>query len=172
MNGFASLSLVDAGFYGVGMYFTTHAVYACPYFISSLEPAIVLSYLIPGMSRVFIASSEFFSITFLTCPGNAYPTVESPHSPESLQGSNLRRGYQSHYVITNGKGMPTERGTSQYDEIVINQESQVCPAFIIELDSSNFSSLVKGLQREINVPPRQDFTDSFNSDSGQLLDLF
>lgn len=30
-NGFASLSTLDSGFYGKGMYFTTHAKYTIPY---------------------------------------------------------------------------------------------------------------------------------------------
>jgi hypothetical protein len=49
MNGFASLSIIDAGFYGAGMYFTTFAKYTLPYFVSTANPAIIISYLIPGI---------------------------------------------------------------------------------------------------------------------------
>lgn len=58
-NGFASLSLVDCGFYGVGMYFTTYAKYSLPYFVSTSQPAIIISYVIPG--KFFL----FFSFTLI-----------------------------------------------------------------------------------------------------------
>jgi len=160
-NGFASLSLVDAGFYGVGMYFTTFAKYALPYFISATEPAIIISYLIPG---------------------NTYPATEHPFTkPESLIGTNLQKGYQSHYIRTDTTGMPTTNTDNFYDEIVINQESQVCPAFIIELDSSNFGPLMAIYQRKLahtaidSESELTDLEDNYSEgelDSGQpLLDV-
>jgi hypothetical protein len=32
-----------------------------------------------------------------------------------------------------------------FDEIVINQESQVAPAYVLSLDTSSFGVLIKGL---------------------------
>jgi hypothetical protein len=46
--GFANLSVLDVGFYGSGIYFTTSAKYSIPYFATKPNPAIIISYLIPG----------------------------------------------------------------------------------------------------------------------------
>lgn len=57
MTGFASLSLIDAGYYGKGIYFSSCAFYCVPYLINCAEPALILSYVICG---------------------NIYPVIESP----------------------------------------------------------------------------------------------
>jgi hypothetical protein len=48
---------LDVGFFGSGIYFTTSAKYSIPYFATKPNPAIIISYLIPG---------------------NPYPVVEQP----------------------------------------------------------------------------------------------
>ena len=59
----------------------------------------------------------------------------------------LKPGYQSHYVCTTSRGEPHTRVTRHnvYDEIVINQESQVAPAYVLALDTSTFGVLIKGI---------------------------
>jgi hypothetical protein len=37
-------------------------------------------------------------------PGNTYPIVENPQTPNSFAGKAVMKGYNSHYVITNKKG--------------------------------------------------------------------
>lgn len=41
-------------------------------------------------------------------------------------GTPLKPGYQSHYVMVDGQGMATTELALGYDEIVINQDTQVC----------------------------------------------
>lgn len=44
-TGFAALSSLDAGFFGKGIYFTTHVLYTLPYCCGKRNPALVLSYI-------------------------------------------------------------------------------------------------------------------------------
>eukprot|EP01128_Nolandella_sp_AFSM9_P005547 TRINITY_DN2696_c0_g1_i2.p1 TRINITY_DN2696_c0_g1~~TRINITY_DN2696_c0_g1_i2.p1 ORF type:complete len:1527 (-),score=193.27 TRINITY_DN2696_c0_g1_i2:46-4626(-) len=78
-NGFTSLSLLDSGFYGQGMYFTTSSLYTLPYFSIKENPVIILCFAIPG---------------------NAYPVTEHRNDKNSLVGAALKPGHQSHYVLT------------------------------------------------------------------------
>jgi hypothetical protein len=84
-TGFAVLSSLDAGFYGKGIYFTSHALYAVSYCSSQALPALIISWIFPG---------------------NVYAVIESPTGPESLLGSSLKSGFNSHFVVTDSKGMP------------------------------------------------------------------
>jgi len=128
-GGFANLSALDVGFFGSGIYFTTSAKYAIPYFATKANPAILISYVIPG---------------------NPYPVVEQPAGPDSIAGNTLKPGYQSHYVCTTSRGAPHVKPTKHhvYDEIVINQEAQVAPAYILILDTASFGQLIKQFERK------------------------
>lgn len=129
VGGFANLSLLDVGFYGSGIYFTTSAKYSIPYFATKANPALIISYLIPG---------------------NPFPVVEHPKGPDSILGNTLKPGYQSHFVSTTSRGEPHAKPTKHhvYDEIVINQEAQVAPAYVLELDASSFFALIKQFERK------------------------
>jgi hypothetical protein len=81
VNGFATLSLVDDGFYGSGVYvfffefqpprnfltlhryFTTFARYTIPYLGLYLDPCIIISYVIIGI--IFLKNLKFFKNNFL-----------------------------------------------------------------------------------------------------------
>lgn len=99
-NGFSALSSLDAGFYGVGMYFSSSALYTLPYFASKKNPAILLVCLNPG---------------------NPFPVVEDRKEKDSFYGKPIRPGYQSNYVLTERDGSPCqkEKGTIFYVNIVI-----------------------------------------------------
>eukprot|EP01126_Amoeba_proteus_P003658 TRINITY_DN11215_c0_g1_i2.p2 TRINITY_DN11215_c0_g1~~TRINITY_DN11215_c0_g1_i2.p2 ORF type:complete len:121 (+),score=18.98 TRINITY_DN11215_c0_g1_i2:610-972(+) len=97
------------------MYFTSFGVYTAPYFSQHSHPAILIS---------------------LTCPGNVYPVVEDAQNLISLKGKALMHGYQSHYVLTNYKGEIWEGKTLYYDEIIFDQESQILPIYLLELEST------------------------------------
>jgi len=45
---FVTLSSLDAGFYGNGMYFSTSAMYTLPYYALKPQPAILICFAIPG----------------------------------------------------------------------------------------------------------------------------
>jgi len=125
-TGFASLSSLDAGFYGKGIYFTTYMLYALQYFAGKKDPAVILSFILPG---------------------NCYPTTEHPHKPHNLLGSPLKNGFNSHYVVTDISGMPAHpaNGEDTFDEIVVNQEAQVMPAIVILLETKNLCKLQQSL---------------------------
>jgi len=127
-GGFATLSSLDVGFFGAGIYFTTSAKYAIPYFATKAQPAIIISYLVPG---------------------NPYPVIENPNEPGNLAGEVIKVGYQSHYVLTTNRGMPFEKIEYKniFDEIVVDQESQVAPAYVLLLDNKGFPALIRDFER-------------------------
>jgi len=131
-TGFAALSALDAGFYGQGIYFTCHIPYIFPYVANVKDPAIL------------------FVLLF---PGNIYPIIEKPTDPNSFLGKPMKSGYQCHYVITSRNGYPATVGAEKtnelYDELVITQESQILPIYLVQLDISNFGLLAQKWQRAI-----------------------
>jgi len=138
-NGFAALSSLDQGYYGQGIYFTCHVPYIFPYIATVNKPTMLI---------------------VLIFPGNVYPVTEKPSDPTSLLGKPMKSGYQSHYVITCKKGFPVEKdaqnGKECYDELVIIQESQILPIYLVELNNSNFAGLVKEWQREVPNASEED----------------
>jgi len=134
-TGFASLSLLDEGWYGKGIYFTHSGLYATPYYATKKNPALIIAYVIPG---------------------NVYPVYEAPKSEKSLVGSGLMGGYQAHYVVTTKEGEPVENKTTNekyYSELVIVQEAQCVPAFILRVDISNLAILLEKFERTVVEPP-------------------
>jgi len=129
-NGFAALSSLDQGYYGQGIYFTCHVPYIFPYIATIKNPTMLI---------------------VLIFPGNVYPVIEKPTDENSLLGKPMKSGYQAHYVITSKKGLPVEDMTEKdiYDELVIIQESQILPVYLIELNNSNFAELGQEWLREI-----------------------
>jgi len=132
-GGFAALSLVDAGYYGKGIYVTSYAIYSLQYAMGNhpvdINPVIIISYVLPG---------------------HPYPVVEDFNGEDSISGSALKPGCQSHYVRTypNGCVVRTPNPSISYDEIVINQENLVVPAFIIRLESKDCMQILKGKESE------------------------
>jgi len=148
------LSSLDSGYYGAGIYFTTSAKYAVPYFATKKDPAIILSWVIPG---------------------NAYPVIEHPRKSGTLAGTIIKPGYQSHYVCTDNKGMPYPKVVHDYrnvyDEIVINQEAQVAPAYVLLLDPATFPKLIIEFNRKTAVPKGEQSEASTKSgDDGDAED--
>jgi len=90
----------------------------------------------------------------LVAPGNTYPACESPkNEKESLVGKPIFSGYQSHFSIGN---IPTPQKSNHFSvrkggdpvrvkkkksgdamEIVIDQETQVLPRYIIYFQRNN-----------------------------------
>jgi len=123
-TGFANISTLDAGYYGKGIYFTTYLLYTLPY-LTRLQPALIISY---------------------CTPGNVWPVIEHPNedNPNEL-GAPLKSGYNSHYIIASKNGYPhKERVTKDvFDELVISQEVQAIPAFVILIKSLNLKQQMK-----------------------------
>jgi len=130
-TGFSALSSLDAGFYGCGIYFTSSAQYALPYYSTKKNPAVLIC---------------------LAIPGNVYPATEHPKEENSLMGQPIKSGYQSHFVLTTKDGNPCKQRAapdSHYDELVLGQEAQVVPIAIIEFSQGKLAPFAKMFQREI-----------------------
>jgi len=116
-GGFVALSTTDDGYYGKGIYFTTSANYTVPYFKQHEHPAIIIC---------------------LVIPGNPYPVIEDPRNDSPIRGKAILLGYQSHYVVVTKSGMPFTindyaENKERYDELVVEQEAQVLPIFILSV---------------------------------------
>jgi len=151
-TGFASLSTLDKGYYGKGIYFTSYAIYTVPYIILYPDPCILISFLLPG---------------------NPYPVIEPPSEKDSLLGSHIISGYQSHYIVTTRDGFPFKdkdiiSNRKKYDEIVIDQESQVVPIFLVEIDNSNFDKLSAEYGRVVNITEGKENTGEGKENTGDL----
>jgi len=130
-TGFSALSSLDKGYYGCGIYFTSSAQYALPYYSTKKNPAVLIC---------------------LAIPGNVYPVTEHRKGENSLMGQPIKGGYQSHYVLTTKDGNPCkqrEAPDSHYDELVLGQEAQVVPIAIIEFSQDKLIPFAKAFQREI-----------------------
>ena len=144
-TGFASLSLVDGGYFGKGIYFTTSVPYGYKYasYNNAGSKALILSWLIVG---------------------NVYPAIEFPHNllspdeyqnnveilPEqkpSLYGGAIKgdshftivrpfRNSPINYVPCHPKEMEQYATKGElFHEIVINQEPSVVPTYLIVIEN-------------------------------------
>eukprot|EP01126_Amoeba_proteus_P062401 TRINITY_DN8479_c0_g1_i1.p1 TRINITY_DN8479_c0_g1~~TRINITY_DN8479_c0_g1_i1.p1 ORF type:complete len:280 (-),score=60.30 TRINITY_DN8479_c0_g1_i1:79-918(-) len=126
-SGFAILSSLDAGWFGKGIYFTSFVKYCIPYFSTRKEPSIIIS--------------------FVTM-GNVFPVTEPPSEPNSFLGAAMKPGYNSHYIVVTTEGVPAnddDRRASKplYDEIVIPQESQIVPVYILRFKPFDSNKILK-----------------------------
>ena len=126
-TGFAALSSVDAGWFGKGIYFSSYPEYCIPYFVSRIQPCIIVSWIIPG---------------------NVYPVCEKHDGVNTLLGSAIKPGYNSHYIVTNHQGLcingdSNKDGDSKklYNEIVVAQEAQIVPAYLIHINPNTVMEL-------------------------------
>jgi len=122
---------MNNGVYGSGIYLNTSAQYSVPHWSNKTTPTIMLC---------------------LTLPGYPYPVIEHPASGV-LFGKGLSQGHQSHYVLTKTNGEPiTEICENYYDELVLDQEGQVLPIFVVEIHSSQIELMQKRFRRQIHTP--------------------
>jgi len=124
-GGFGTVSTVDDGYYGKGMYFTTNAKYSKYY---SKDGVILMAFAIPG--NVYPVTE----IPDLPGPAEAYPKPLS--ATETLYGKPCKSGYQSHYVCVQtplGKlGYPLQSWQENYyDELIVFQDAQVIPFCVL-----------------------------------------
>ena len=146
-TGFASLSSLDAGYYGKGIYFTSHLLYTLPYCGGKRNPAVIISYLNMG---------------------NIFPVTEDHKGAKSLLGSALKSGYNSHYVLTNKEGNIYDKGII-CDEIVVGQESQILPAFIITLDPESCLKEFNKWERVVVEATEKDTIIAINDDYIRMI---
>jgi len=123
-TGFVALSNFDPGYYGKGLYFSSSLFYTLPYLNIKKTPAVLISFVLPG---------------------NIYPVIEHPNGVDSLLGSAIIPGYNSHYVLTRRNGFPINSSLKPwekfYSELVIEQESSVLPFYLVKVNFPNFTQL-------------------------------
>jgi len=133
-TGFATVGWRDQGPYGKGIYFTRDMDFATKEAADSPEGGKVL-------------------VIGMTVPGNSFPVTEPPNTevrpseangvepnPKGYRGKDCRPGYQSHYTLvpkdTTELADPIKEKfdpQSHADRLVIFQEAQVLPIFVIYL---------------------------------------
>ena len=128
-SGFGTAGTRDAGYYGAGIYFTSRVSYATSYSSAESQVAVV--------------------VIALVNPGNFYPTTESPKDPEKgFMGKKCKGGYQSHYTVVGDGKYPSDIVTdTSHDELVVFQDAQALPKYIVRLGAEK-------LREEEGGPPR------------------
>lgn len=119
-KGFCALATLDEGFYGKGIYFSTYGSYVAPYCIGKAQPAILVN---------------------LVVGGNAFPIIEAATDRSGFLGKPTVSGYQSHFVLTKSDGTPITREHTQdeFNEIVLGQEAQVVPIYLVSVATDRHS---------------------------------
>jgi len=128
-TGLTTVSEVDDGYYGKGIYITSDCLYARQYSASSCA----------GQQ-----SSKLCLVLSVVIPGNPFFVTEHHEGVNSLRGKALiSRGYQSHYCNVYAMGDESKKrrighvwddsvpGEDAADELVVFQDAQVLPLFII-----------------------------------------
>ena len=82
--------------------------------------------------------------------GNIYPVTEEHDGKNSLMGLPIKNSYNSHFVLTAKNGHVYNNNSDVIcDEIVIGQESQILPAFIIALNVESCMKVYNIWERNI-----------------------
>lgn len=126
-NGFGTVSSLDPGWYGQGMYTTTSFNYAGNYASE--------------------AKDGFVFLISLVTIGNAFPVIDPPFvkktlglrvNPTGQYGKPCQLGYQSHYCVVETEktslGKPVKDSTNLAglpDEVVVFEPTQILPLFLI-----------------------------------------
>jgi len=127
-NGFQSTAEDSNGKFGQGVYFTTDALFSLPLTFPENSvpesPCIIISYVIPG---------------------NVFPVTEKSNSSTSLIGNPIKAGYNAHYIVVDKAGEAVDAVKNfkdkMFEEMVISQDSQVTPAFVVQLKNSSGSTI-------------------------------
>jgi len=116
-SGFGTTGTRDAGYYGAGIYFTSHVSYARQYSNKGSKQKVV--------------------IIALVNPGNFYPTTEDPEDRENgFMGKKCKGGYQSHYTVVGDGIYPSTTVTdTSHDELVVFQDPQALPKYRVILQA-------------------------------------
>lgn len=81
--------------------------------------------------------------------GNTYPVIEHHIKAGSLIGQPLKSGYNSHFVTVKRNGEVGDSTTTEelFDEIVIDQEAQIAPAYLLKLQKNKMAKLLEKWNR-------------------------
>jgi hypothetical protein len=92
----------------------------------------------------------------------------------SFRGAALKNGFTSHYIVTKQNGMPMrkikENGMDAFDELLIVQEAQALPAFILNFDRKHVKDVFQLHSLGVADPEGNEAYDHA-SDSGIIVQL-
>jgi len=135
---YSTVATTDEGYYGKGIYFTSDFSYAEKYAKTNVNG-----------EKVFVIA--------VTIPGNVFPVLEHPFqsddistrtpNPHGYYGAACHTGYQSHYTIVKrvvDQAFPVlfKKGQTKFDplnhadELVIFQDAQALPLFLVFCDTT------------------------------------
>jgi len=92
-------------------------------------------------------------VTLLT-PGNIYPVNEDHKGDNTLLGGAIKPGYNMHYVVTDKDGSCLRTPDDHhFDELVVDQETQIVPILVIELDGKATKEASRNMDRQVPAVP-------------------
>lgn len=126
-TGFANLSLLDSGFYGRGIYFTSNLEYAQLYANDNMNK---------NSTKKNKLNDEFIVILSFILIGNVYPVIENPYENDSFKGKPCQSGYDSHFTLVKpDKFTPCcfedKKANKNFTEFVIFQENQCLIKYLL-----------------------------------------
>jgi len=125
----------------------------------SMEREFILLVVVCMPCLIIIRKKSPCIVVCFILPGNVRPVIESKSAKDTLYGQYIEFGYQCNYVCCKNDGFPcTEIKDKCYNELVIPQENQVIPIFLLLIDISPLRALYEDFQREI---PAQQPPDGF-----------
>jgi hypothetical protein len=156
-NGFADLAKTDPGYFGRGVYLSTHSEYASLYAASTWSGP---NADIKGSINDVEPGSEFTLLAAYATPGVCYPiTRDVDYSSNfcwcDLKGQGMKFGYHSHAVLVNRLRVlrqlnyqamqPISSGISDplnaYGELVLQHTAQAFPRYVLRCRRRDDSNL-------------------------------
>ena len=129
-SGFFDLAMMDAGFFGRGIYVTPNAEYACQYATGCFAAKEAHSKEHPNWFPVLLCTAVV---------GHVYPVTrqidyQSSSGHSSLFGKPLKTGYDAHFALVhhmNNYEAAQEPDTAQYGELCVSQYAALLPLAIL-----------------------------------------
>ncbi len=118
-----TLSKLDAGWFGKGMYFTHFPAYASKYGKKY--------YVVDMIGGATATTAKKVLLLCWVVKGLIYPVVEDPKGSSGFLGKPCMSGFHSHYVIVKNYMPCGINDRPDSDEIVIFQEDQILPRCIL-----------------------------------------
>ena len=135
-----------------------------------MEPAVLISFVVTGnafpVTEHHSKPGSFVGHVNVFTSSPIYPSsiITSPFILANICSQPLQSGCNSHYVIVKRTGeVPetTDENSELFDEIVINQESQICPAYMLKLTPDKTKKLLNSWNR---TKPKQNSSTQYNDD--------
>ena len=184
-NGFADLAKTDPGYFGRGVYLSTHSEYAALYACSQWgwkdDEGEWRGVDIKGSINDIRAGEECTLLAAYATPGFCYPITRDVDYTNTFcwcdaKGQGMKFGYHSHGVLVNRlkvlremnyQAMNVDANPSQaYGEIVVQQTGQTLPRYVIKCRRKDDSS------GNLDRPSEPEIFPDLSEDIPALVQLF